>query len=117
VQVSPAQPVPVEDTGAKVLQDDVAVGDKSERELASAVGGEVEGDGALVAVAGEIERRHRVRGGSGQERRAVLAGVVAVPGLFDLDDVGAEIAQHLAGQGGGQDPTQIEDADPIKCSC
>jgi len=42
------------------------------------------------------------------ERRAPGAGVVARPGPFDLDDVGAEIGKRLTRPGPGEDAREFE---------
>ena len=44
-------------------------------------------------------------------RDAQPAHVVAVDGMLDLDHVGAEIGQHLARPGAGEDAAEIENAD------
>jgi hypothetical protein len=44
------------------------------------------------------------------EGRAPGAGIVAAPGAFDLDDVGAEIGEDLSGPGAGQNAGKFEDA-------
>ena len=44
------------------------------------------------------------------EGRAPGAGVVAGLGALHLDDVGAEVGQHLARPGAGQDAGEFEDA-------
>ncbi len=44
------------------------------------------------------------------EGRAPAAGVVAGALALDLDDVGAEIGEDLAGPGAGQDAGEFEDA-------
>ena len=43
------------------------------------------------------------------EGRAPGARIVAAVGVFDLDDVGAEVRQHLAGPGTGENPRQFDD--------
>ena len=115
MQLVPAQAVLVQHAGPEVLQHHVAAGDQPQREFAAALGGEVQGDRPLVAVAAEVERGHPLVGPSVQERRAVLACVVALAGLLDLDHFRAQVAEHLAGQRGGQDAAQVEDADPVEC--
>ena len=50
-------------------------------------------------------------GRAGQERRAPVAGVVALAGAFHLDDVGAQIGEQLPGPWPGEDAGEFEDAD------
>jgi hypothetical protein len=44
------------------------------------------------------------------EGRAPGPGIVAGPGAFDLDDVGAEIGEDLSGPGAGQNSGEFENA-------
>ncbi len=68
---------------------------------------EVELDRALAAVGGvEIGGAQMAAVGCRHERRAPAAGVVAGALALDLDHVGAEIGENLAGPGPGQDAGQ-----------
>ena len=50
------------------------------------------------------------------EGRTPVAGVVAVRRL-DLDDLGAEVGQHLPGPGTGEDAREFEDAEAGERGC
>ena len=74
---------------------------------------EADGDRALAAVDGQV-----VAGLLGvlavgvlQERRAPGARVVAGARALDLDHLGAEVGEDLAGPGGGEDAAQVEHLD------
>ena len=74
--------------------------------------GDVDRDRPLAAVAGVVIGRGQVFAGrAGQERRAPVAGVVALAGAFHLDDVGAQIGEQLPGPWPGEDAGEFEDAD------
>ncbi len=89
-----AEPEPVEVAGAEVLDDDVGPRREAPHRLAAGLGLEIERDRALVA----IRRRVVGRGAVGQERRAPSARVVARARTLDLDDIGAQIAEHLGAE-------------------
>lgn len=44
----------------------------------------------------------------------LIAGVVTLAGIFDLDDVSAHICQMLGTQGAGQQPGKIENTDSVQ---
>ena len=72
---------------------------------------EVDRDRALAAVAGEIVGRAETAAVLVlHEGRAPAAGVVARAGALDLDHVGAEIGERLAGPGTGEDAGKLEHA-------
>src|SRR5204862_17370 len=62
---------------------------------------EVQGDALLVAVHGHEVRRLAAREGRPAPR------VVALPRLFDLDDLGAHVAQNHRAEGSGKDAGEI----------
>ena len=69
------------------------------------------GDRALAAVAGEIVGRAQPAAVLVfHEGRAPAAGVVAGAGSLDLDHLGAEIGQCLAGPGTGENAREFEHA-------
>ncbi len=74
----------------EILHHDVGLGDQLARHFKCGGIGEVERDAALVAIQGEI-------GGTlaADFRMLIVAGIVAAIGVFDLDDLGAEIGQRL----------------------
>src|SRR5215510_4930308 len=73
---------------------------------------DIDGDRPLAAVDRQIGR-----GLAGLASLRILvrdaqpAHVVAMDGMLDLDHVGAEIGQHLAGPGAGEHAAEIEHAD------
>lgn len=97
----------------EVLDHHVAVGGELTYQLLPLGLREVDGDGPLAAIG------RQVIGGLGgvvaglvlEERRAPAAGVVAGAGALHLDDLGAQVGEHLPGPGSGEDTAQVEDAD------
>jgi hypothetical protein len=94
----------VHDAGAETLDDDVRRQSQS-AEHGDALGLlQVEAQRALVAV-DELEE------GAGFARPgAHRTGVVALAGVLDLDDVGAEVGEVLGGDGARQQPGEVEHA-------
>src|SRR3546814_1233747 len=93
LQVVVAEPVAREVPDLVVLDQDVAVADQLARQLLALGLGDVDADGALVAVGGEVVG---ALGGvlalrAGHEGRPPLAGVVALAGALALDHLGAEV--------------------------
>src|SRR6185295_10155216 len=78
----PIEPEPVESARAEVLHEHVRRLEQAPQDLAPARVLEVQRDAALAAVHGE-----EVNGLAVHERRAPAPRVVALAGLFDLDDV------------------------------
>ncbi len=76
------------------------------RRIASMPSGrlEVDRDRALVPV-----ERQEVGGVVSHERRSPVAGVVTVPGTFDLDHVGAQVAQDLRRERSREHPREVQD--------
>ena len=76
---------------------------------------EVAGDRGLAAVGGVEIGRHPLGSPVGarpvEEGRAPAAGVVAL-GRLDLDDLGAQIGQRLAGPRAGQNARQFDNLQP-----
>ena len=110
VQRGEPETQPVEHPGAEVLHQYVRAADQLEQGLTIVVVLQVEGDGLLVAVGGQEVRRLRagavVRSRGLDEGRPPPARVVAHAGRLDLDDPGAQVAEHHRGvrarQGSGQ---------------
>ena len=100
------KPEPVQDAGAEVFDDDVGAFQQFAQDCPAVVALQVQGDGFLVAVAGQEVRGLRVVLGT-DERRTPAAGVVSGAGVFDLDDPGAEVGQHHAGVRAGQGAAQV----------
>jgi len=71
----------------------------------------------LVAIAAQVEARvfGRVAVRAREERRAILARVVAHAWALNLDHFGAQIAEQLAGEGRRENPAHVQDADSCKC--
>src|SRR5207247_2261912 len=92
--------------GTEVLQEDVAAFDKAAKEALPLRTGEVDGDGALAAVARKV-----IGAESAEERRAPFARLVAIAGALDLDDVRAEVAEDLSAERAGEHARGVQDAD------
>ena len=93
--------------GAVVLDDDVAALGELGRQRRPGGVGEIDADVALAGVLlDEV-------GGQAVDLRRGEAGQVAV-GRLDLDDVGAEVAEHPRGVRTGQHPREVEHADPVE---
>ena len=113
VEAGVVQAVLLQAAGLEVFQHDVGFGRELLQLLLAFGAGHVDGDGALVAVGAEKVGRF-ARGLAVrilQVGRAPGTGVVAVAGALDLDHIGAQIAQNLAGPGAGQHAGEIEHAD------
>src|SRR6516164_5848889 len=76
------------------------------RDLASALGLEIDGDAALVAVRAEKHSSEARRG-----KRRPSPGFVALPLHLDLDDLRAEVAEILAAQRPRQNLGEIQHLD------
>ena len=105
----PAHPEAVEDSAAQVLHQAVGGLDQLQEHLPVLVGGEVEHDGALVAVAVGETAAVEPFVVLGQERRGE-AGQLALRRL-DLDDVGPEVGQHHRRVRPGCGMGHVDDAD------
>jgi hypothetical protein len=105
------EPIPGERAGFKILHHDMGTPRQAFHQGSAFRLGEIDGDGLLVAVGGEEVGRValspvRCR----NEWRTEVAGLVALAGLFDLDDLRAEIAENLGRPGGRQHAAQVEHA-------
>src|SRR5207247_3198901 len=92
-------------SGPKVFEKDVALPDERPKDRLALRGLEVQGDALLVAVDGHEVRRLAAREGRPAPR------VVALPRLFDLDDLGAHVAQHHRAERPGEAAGEIQAAD------
>jgi hypothetical protein len=102
---------PFGDSRPMILQEHVRPGGQSLQHLDSAFVLQVEGDRALVAVVVQEERGEaasRVRRGAGQ--------IAAGPGILDLDDVRALIAENLRGERPGDHRREVENAEAAERS-
>ena len=70
---------------------------------------EIDGDAFLVPIDAK-----KIGTLAASEWRAPTARVVADTGLFDFDDLGAQVAKKHRAVGTGQDAGEIEDSDAIK---
>jgi hypothetical protein len=105
-QLVHAEPQPVEDAAAEVLDQHVGLTHQPGEQRLARVGLEVGGHRLLVAVAGEEVRRLaavRDRPALADERRPPAPAVVAPVGVLNLDHASPQVAQHhrrvRAGQG------------------
>ncbi len=107
------EPEALEHPGAEVLDQHVGAVHEPQEHLAVRLGLEVEGDRLLVAVGREEVRRLAIVLGP-DERRPPAPGVVPVARCLDLDDPGAEVAQHHRGVRSGQRAGEVDDQDPVE---
>ena len=105
VQLLDGEAEPVQDPGAEVLDEHVGALHQLPEDPLPVLGLQVQGDGLLVAVAGEEVGGLRVVGRA-HEGRSPAAGVVARAGVLDLDHPGAEVGEHhprvRSGEGAGE---------------
>src|SRR5699024_12068514 len=87
------EPEPVEDPGAEVLDEHIGPGDQPGQCVLAGVGLEIEGDGFLVAVAGEEVGGLRIVFGP-DDGRAPGTRIVSPARLLDLDHTRTEAAEH-----------------------
>lgn len=83
-------------------------GDQPGQCVLAGVGLEIEGDGFLVAVAGEEVGGLRIVFGP-DEGRAPGTRIVSPARVLDLDHTGAEVAEHHSRMGSGQRAGEIDD--------
>ena len=95
--------------GSKVFHDDIGLGGQLQENIPGLVLLEVEGQAALVAVDGQEVGAFRADKG-----RPPVAGIVAAARQFNLEDVGAIVAQHQGTERAGQGPGQIQHAHPLQ---
>src|SRR5262249_32091237 len=74
--------------------------------------GEVERDAALVAVAREVVGAQGRQTGQRQEWRPPGTRLVAGAGALDLDDLRAEVAEHLSAERSSQHARGVQHAQP-----
>ena len=97
---------PLRAAGQEVLDDDVGAQRESPHDVLAAGIAQVDRDAALAAV-----HAHEVRRLAAREGRAPGAGLVALAGPLDLDDLGAEVGQQHRAVRPRQHAGQVEDAD------
>ena len=97
-----AQAQAVHNAGTVILQNHVALGHQLAEHLFTGLALEVQDDAALVAVEVHIIGAFAVDNGE------VAAGVIALAGTLDLDDLGAQIRQHHAAVRSGKHAGQIQ---------
>ena len=91
------------------MHDHIGGFDELERSFPAGVAFEIQRHRALVAIASEEERGHLGVVGMGAE---VAIGVPRQ--RLDFDDVGAEVAEHLAGIGPQDNGGHLDDANPFQ---
>src|SRR5450759_3011359 len=96
--------------GAKVLHQDVALGDQLEEQLQAAPLSQVDGD--RLAVAGLAEPGQR--GVLALGRYAEAAHRVTGDRVLDLDDLGTELAHDAGGVGAGEERADVDDPYPAQ---
>ena len=95
----------VDGADPQVFEHHVRALEQPEKQLAAFRPLQIDRDAPLVAI-----QIHEVRGFVAVERRSPRAGDVAVD-RFDLDDVGAVVAEHGGREGSGQRMRQVEHHD------
>src|SRR5215468_10176847 len=107
-----AEPVARHVAGLEVFDHDIALGDQPFRQRLALGLRNVDGDGTLIAVGGQIVAAlvSILAVLSLEIGRAPFARIVAGAGPLDLYDVGAEVAEQLGAGRAGQDAREIEDA-------
>ncbi len=99
-----AEPHLVEDAGAVILDQHIALADQPRQHLAPLGRAQIEGDRPLVAViGGEIPAQPVAYG-------ALMAHRIALAGRFHLDDVGAHIGEQHRAERAGEDAGEVENA-------
>ena len=97
----------VHHAGTEVLDQNVAAPDERDREIAAALGLQVDRDVSLAAVLLHVVAAHAAAA------RPQAAREIAV-GRLDLDHVGAEIAEHARAKRPGQHAAEVGDADAVE---
>ena len=109
------QPVFLQAAELEVLDQHVGCGDELSHGLSALGRREIERDGALAAIAGVVIGGRQVFPVVPfHEGRPPFAGIVAALRVLHLDDVGAEVGQHLPGPGTGKDAGKLDDADALE---
>ena len=98
----------LERAGLEILDENVSFRQEIEQGIAAARTGEIEDDAPLVAIDAE-----EVGGCAFVERRSPCTGLVAML-RFDLDDVGAMVAEDLRAVGTAEHAGEIDDANAVK---
>jgi len=110
-QLLPPQPILGERADLEVLHQHVAALEQPQHQRLRLGLGDIQRERLLVAVyADEIGALLRVR----HEGRREATGIVARFRPLDLDDLGAQVAQHLGAGGPGEDAGQVEDAQALQ---
>ena len=124
MQRGEAEPEPIQNARAEVLDEDIRAIEESKEDVLVDRVLQIEDYRLLIAVRREEVGRLPPRGrGTGRldgiriafrhdERGTPTTGVVARARGFDLDDPGTEITQHHRRVGAGQGPGQVDDNEP-----
>ena len=113
LQARIVEPVFGEAAGLEILDHDIGLGGHAPDDLAPLGTLEIERERALAAIAGmEVGGVEPFAVLARQKGRAPSARIVAGAGALDLDDVGSQIGQRLAGPGPGQDAGQFQHFQP-----
>ncbi len=111
-QVVGRETEPVQGAGTEVLHEDVGAADQLGEDGPAVVGLEVEGDGLLVAVAGQEVGRNVGAVRSGNERRSPGAGLVTATGGLHLDHPCTQVGHHHGSVGSREGPGEVDDDRP-----
>src|SRR5208283_4164727 len=88
--------------------ENVGAFDQLERKSEAVCRAQIDGDGAFIAIV-ELERRTDARVGIAHRARDEAANRVACGRVFELDNVGAPIAEHGGGGGAGDPHRDFDD--------
>src|SRR5687768_8554279 len=107
--------VALQSSDLEILDEDIGARSEALDETAVALVGKVRRHRTLAPVAAmKVGGRKRAAVLSFNEGRSPGAGVVAALRMLDLDDVGAEIGEDLAGPGSGKNASKHKDADAVE---
>jgi hypothetical protein len=92
-----------------ILDDNVAFGNELTNHVAASLGSNIDGNRRFSAIAAMIIGRIEIIAVFViEEWRAPVAGVIAGPGAFDLDNLSAQVREKLVAPGPGQDPGEFD---------
>ncbi len=105
------EPVFLQSADLEILDQHIGRRDQLAHRLRALRRGEIHGDRALAAIGGMVIGGRQVLAVMAHdEGRTPFAGVVTAVGVLDLDDVRAEIGEHLPAPGPGEDAGKFNHA-------
>ncbi|CUI69575.1 Uncharacterised protein [Achromobacter xylosoxidans] len=115
-QAGIVQSMPGQSADLVVFHQHIGPGQQAVQQRAPVLGGDVDGDRALVAIGAEVVGA-LVRVAAilaDNVGRPPFARIIALPGLLHLDHVRAQIAQQLGGAGTGQNARKVKNAHAVE---